>query len=226
MGMIKIDEPFSKPPKLPAFRELPAWDGDLDPSRGFAEISGVDLDGVEVDMYDVERLEVENCHLTATTLAHAIDELEVSLAGSLVERCDFSRLRLSVVRQSRLVGLKLTGTDFSGGSLRDVEFTDCRLHLTSFRMAELERVTFINCTFEDVDAYSAGFTDVTFPETRLNAFNLDQTRADRVDLREANLDGLKGLKRLDGFLIAEHQLPALAFQLADAVGLSIENTLA
>lgn len=224
MGMMKVNEPFAKPPKLSATRQQSPWDGDLDPSRGFAEISNARLDGVEVDLYDVERLEIENCQLVATMLAHAPAELEISIAGSTVERSDFSRLRLTVVRQSRLVGLKLTGTDLSAAAIRDVEFVDCRFHLTSFRMAELERVTFTNCTFEDVDAYSAGFTDVTFPETRLNAFNLDQTRAERVDLREANLDGLKGLNRLEGFLIAEHQLPALAFQLADAVGLSIEHT--
>ena len=225
MGMIKVDEPFAKPPKLSAVRQLPPWGGDLDPNRGFAEISDASLDGIEVDLYDLERLEIENGHLSATTMAHAHDELEISLAGSLVERCDLSRLRLTVVRQSQLVGLKLTGTDFSGGALRDVEFVDCMLHLTSFRMAELVRVTFTNCTFEDVDAYSAGLTDVTFPGSRLSALNLDQTSAQRVDLREAELDGLKGLSSLEGFLIAEHQLPALAFQLADAVGLSIEDTL-
>jgi len=225
MGMIKVKEPFAKAPKVGPARQQSPWAGELDPSRGFAEISNASLDGLEVDLYDVERLEIENCHLSATMLAHANDDLEISLAGSLVERSDLSRLRLTVVRQSRLVGLKLTGTDFSGAALRDVEFVDCMLHLTSFRMAELERVTFTNCTFEDVDAYSAGLRDVTFPQSRLNAFNLDQTRAERVDLREAELDGLKGLSRLEGFLIAEHQLPALAFQLADAVGLSIENTL-
>ncbi len=222
--MIRVNEPFTKTPKLRVVGQQPEWDGDLDPSRGFAEISNARLDGIEVDLYDIERLEIENSQLVATVLAHTTAELEISLAGSIVERSDLSRLRLTVVRQSRLVGLKLTGTDFSGAAIRDVEFVDCRLHLTSLRMAELERVTFTNCTFEDVDAYSAGLTDVTFPETRLNAFNLDQTRAERVDLREANLDGLKGLDRLEGFLIAEHQLPALAFQLADAVGLSIEST--
>lgn len=222
MGMIKVNEPFTKPPRLGAAGQQPDWSGDLDPNRGFAEISNASLDAIEVDLYDVERLEIEHGHLTATTLVHGPDELEISVAGSTVERCDLSRLRLTVVRQSRMIGLKLTGSDFSGAALRDVEFIDCMLHLTSFRMAELERVTFTNCTFEDVDAYSAGLVDVTFPESRLHAVNLDQTRAERVDLREAHLDGLKGLSRLEGFLIAEHQLPALAFQLADAVGLSIE----
>lgn len=222
MGMITVDEPFAKPPKLPAVRQQPAWDGELAPNRGFGEITNANLSDVEVDLYDIERLEIETSNLGATVLAYATDELEISVAVSTIERSDLSRLRLNVVRQSRLVGLKLTGTDFSGAAIRDVEFVDCMLHLTSFRMAELERVRFANCTFEDVDCYSAGLTDVTFPECRLSTFNLDQTRADRVDLREAELDGLKGLSRLDGFLIAEHQLPALAFQLADAVGLSID----
>ncbi len=224
MALIKVKEPFAKAPKVGAMRQLPPWDGALDSSRGFAEVSSADLDNAMVDLSDVERLDVEDCHLSATVLDSACDALEISLAGSLVERCDLSRFRFAVLRQSRLVGVKLTGTDFSGGMVRDVEFVDCMLHLTSFRMAELERVTFTNCVLEDVDAYSAGLTDVAFPESRLKVLNLDQTKAARVDLRHAQLDALKGLARLDGFLIAEHQLPALAHQLADAVGLGVEDS--
>lgn len=226
MPLIKVKEPFAKAPRLSAGRQLPSWDGALEPSRGFAEVSSAALDNVTVDLSDLERLDLEDCHLTATILDGAADELEISIAGSTVDRCDLSRLRLTVVRQSRFVGVKLTGTDFSGGMVRDVEFVDCMLRLSSFRMAELERVTFSNCIFEDVDAYSAGLIDVAFPESSLNALNLDQTRAVRVDLRHAQLDALKGLARLDGFLIAEHQVPLLAHQLADAVGLGIEDSRA
>lgn len=226
MGLIKVKEPFAKAPRLSAQRQLPSWDGAVEPSRGFAEISSADLDNVTVDLTDIERLDIEDCHLSTIILDNAPAELEISLAGSTVERCDLSRLRFTVVRQTRLVGVKLTGTDFSGGMVRDVEFVDCMFRLTSFRMAELERVTFTNCIFEDVDAYSAGLTDVAFAESSLTALNLDQTKAVRVDLRHAQLDALKGLARLGGFLIAEHQLPLLAHQLADAVGLGIEDSRA
>lgn len=224
VAMIKVKEPFSKVPKIPTVHQLVAWDGDLEPSRGFADISNADLENATIHLEDLERIDVEGCRLGATTFDSPSADLEISIAGTVVERSDLSRLRLTVVRQSRLIGVKLTGTDFSGSVLRDVEFVDCMLRLTSLRMAELERVTFTNCIFDDVDAYSAGLTDVSFPESRLNEFNLDQTTAVRVDLRHAQLDGLKGLNRLDGILIAEHQLPALAFQLAAAVGLAIEDS--
>lgn len=223
MPLIAVDEPFAKPPKIGAVRSRPTWDDAFEVSRGFGEISGADLEGADVDVMDVERLDLEDVRLATTTFSNVESELEIALVDSVVERCDLSRLRLHVVRKSRFAGVKLTGTDFSGGLLRDVEFVDCMLQLSSFRMTELERVTFRSCSFDDIDAYSATLTDVDFSESRLSSLNLDQTTAERVDFRNAQLDGLKGVAQLNGYLIAHHQLPALAYQLADAVGLSVDN---
>lgn len=223
MALLKIDEPFAKPAKLRALSSLLASDGAIEVSNGFGELSGVEVESAEVDLLDVDRFEIDGCRLIASALENVSAELEVSIASSMIERCDFSRRRVTVARQSRFVGVKLTGADFSGALVRDVEFVDCVLRLTSFRMAELERVTFRNCQLDDVDAYSAQLTDVGFAESRLRALNLDKTTATRVDLRLAQLEELVGLGRLDGYLISDHQLPALAYQLADAAGLAIED---
>ena len=223
MPLLKVDEPFAKPPKLRPLTSLLRWDGVVEASDGLSEFSGLEIESSEVDLSDVERLEVEGCRLTSTALENPRAELEISIAGSTIERCDLSRRRLTVVRQSRLVGVKLTGTDVSGALVRDVEFVDCVLRLTSFRMAELERVRFTNCQLDDVDAYRAELTDVSFPESNLRSLNIDKTEATRVDLRDAQLDDLIGLGRLDGFVISNHQLPALAHQLADAAGLAIAD---
>ncbi len=223
MAFVEVDEPFAKPPRMGAPIGRQRWDGSTESVDGFCHLSNVEIDGVDIDLDDVRRLEIEGCRFANSVLRDACAELELEVSASEIEACDLSRRRLSVVRRSRFVGVKLTGADFAGGYLSDVEFVNCVLRLTSFRMAELKRVTFTDCQLDDVDAYSARLTDVAFPGSRLHALNLDKTTAERIDLRDAELDGLSGLGRLDGFLVNELQLPALAYQLAHAAGLSIEQ---
>lgn len=76
---------------------------------------------------------------------------------------------------------------------------------------------------EDLDAYSAEFEDVIFHGSALFSFSVDRVAATRVDLRGCTALGLTGVGRLDGFLVSEDQLFALAPLLGDAVGLKIED---
>jgi len=114
-----------------------------------------------------------------------------------------------------------------GGTRSDVpalvtDFDGCVFRLANLRMVSLQRVAFIGCTIEDVDAYGADLEDVSFHDSTLSAFSIDQATATRVDLRRCTPLGLTAIARLDGFLISEAQLLALAPQLAAAAGLTIE----
>lgn len=224
MGFIKVDEPFAVEPRRadpkPTSRFTDQFD--IDGYDGIAEIGSVDLARLTLDVGDAHRLDISDSRLTAVSLRAADADLEAQLAGSVFEQSDLSRLRIRTARQSLFRGVKLVGTDFSDGVIQDCVFDECVLRLTNLRMATLRRVTFTNCTIEDMDAYSAQFEDVSFAGSRVESLSIDRVTSIRTDLRECEPLGLTGFNRLDGFLVSEHQLPALSYLLAASIGLGIE----
>lgn len=221
--MISVDEPFARPPRLVKPVTTSDWTPDSvgEADGGIVDVSSVHATGVAMEFGDAERVDLDGCQLSNVSAPGYQGELHIT--ASVVERSDLSRADLRLVRSSQLTGVKLVGTDFSGGLIRDTMFTDCVLRLANFRMATFERVAFHGCVFEDVDAYSTTFIDVDFAATGLQSFNIDHATAERVDLRECTAIDLAGIRRLDGFLVSEHQLPALTYQLAAAVGLGVED---
>ena len=130
----------------------------------------------------------------------------MALTESLIEGSDLSRLRTHSVTECRLNGANVVGTDFSGIVTRDTEFDGCVLRLANLRMSKLQRVAFVGCTIEDLDAHRAEFEDVSFDGSVLSSFSLARVAAERVDLRGCTTVGLRGVGRLDGLLVSEHQL--------------------
>lgn len=222
MGYMVVEEPFARPPERTEQGVAGDWsdtpvvvaDSDL------GELSWQKLDSATIDLAGLSRLEIDHCHLKNVTFDNS-EGTEVALAESIVEGSDLSRLQMLGVMECLLSGAKLVGADLSSSLIRDTGFDGCVLRLANLRMSTLQRVAFSGCTIEDLDAYSAEFEDVTFNDCTLSAFSIDRVAAARVDLRGCTTVGLTGIGRLDGFLVSEHQLFALAPQLADVAGLSV-----
>lgn len=87
-----------------------------------------------------------------------------------------------------------------------LDLDGCVLRLANLRMSKLRRVAFVGCTIEDLDAHRAEFEDVSFDGSVLSSFSLARVAAERVDLRGCTTVGLRGVGRLDGLLVSEHQL--------------------
>ena len=214
-----IEEPFARRPERAEPRVAGDWSDepvvvtDLD----LGELSWQRLESATVDVAGLSHIDIDHCHLKNVTFANA-EGTEVALTESVIERSDLSRLRMHSVTECRLDGAKLVGTDFSGILTRDTEFDGCVLRLANLRMSKLQRVAFVGCTIEDLDA-----EDVSFDDSALSAFSIDRVTATRVDLRGCTAVGLTGVGRLDGFLVSEHQLFALAPQLADVAGLTVHD---
>ena len=66
-------------------------------------------------------------------------------------------------------------------------------------------------------------TDVSFDGSRIERLNVDRLTADRVDLRGVTALSFDAVGRLDGCLVDESQLQMLAYELAAAVGLSVDT---
>ncbi|MDH3704650.1 MAG: pentapeptide repeat-containing protein [Acidimicrobiia bacterium] len=147
----------------------------------------------------------------------------IDLYRSRIERADLSRLRIGSIRECLLVGCKLTGTDLAGAPVADTVFENCMFTYTNLRMARLERVRLEGCVLEEADAYEARLVDVDLGDSRLVSLDIDRVIGERVDLRRATELGLRAIGRLDGWLIGEHQLPAMIYALAASAGLDIER---
>ncbi|MGB9359314.1 MAG: pentapeptide repeat-containing protein [Acidimicrobiia bacterium] len=223
MAYQSIAEPWARPPERTdpgvggTWSDVPALATDFD----LGELSWQRLDSAMIDLAGLARIEIEHCHLKNVTFANA-EGTEVALAESIIEGTDLSRLAMVSVTECLIGGAKLVGTSFSGNMIRDTEFDGCVFRFANLRMGILQRVAFVGCTIEDVDAYGADFEDVSFDDSTMSAFSVDQATATRVDLRGCALLGLTAIGRLDGFLVSDDQLFALAPQLAEAAGLTIE----
>ncbi|HTO00890.1 MAG TPA: pentapeptide repeat-containing protein [Microthrixaceae bacterium] len=210
---------------LPTVREPTATSvlsGQILPLDGEHRFDDVLLDGDEVSSGEFEELVIDSSIIRNLVLC---PDGPVTLDASWCrfESSDLSRAEVHQLRSSRLSDCKLVGTDFSNAALTDVIFERCLISLANFRMARLNRVRFKDCTLKELDAFEMVATDLTFDGSELNQVNVDRLNANRVDLRGARSLGLEGIGRLDGCLVAEHQLTDLIFQLAFAVGLGIET---
>ena len=191
--------------------------------RGWAELSETELSvSDDLDLAECSELEVNGSAVYGLALS-SVESMELEIRRSLLDGCDLSRVRVRSVIASRLTGCKLTGTDFSGTTISDTVFEGCVLRLVNLRMAKLNRVAFIDCVLDDVDAYEMEATDVGFAGSRLTSLNFDRLKAERVDLREATEVTLSTANRLSGCLVAEHQLPGLVYTLALATDINIER---
>lgn len=221
----EIEEPFAAVPRIPARRgtQSPSQPFVATPEDGLLELTGLNLDGDIIDLAGVEQLDIEDCDLRRVSFESVEGLTEIRVAQSVIEHTDLSRLRLRTVRQSRLLDAKLVGTDLSDGLVQDTVFLRCVLRIANLRMATFKRVAFTECQMVEVDAYRASLQHISFTESHIAQLNVDAAEAERVDLRGATALELSGASRLDGYLVSEAQLPALSYQLAAIVGLSIER---
>lgn len=226
MGWIEVTEPFARPPRRPGPRAAPrpaGGDAGVLIDRGMADLDGLALGSADaLDLTGCDEFELRDALLTGRSLTEPAG-LRVSAHRSTFDDCDLSRTTVGTIRRSRLVGCKLIGADLSGASVVDTVLERCNLRYANLRMASLLRVRFDQCLLDDVDGFELTAEDVSFPGSRLTAVNVDRLQATRVDLREASELALSGARRLAGCLVADHQLPALSYSLALAVGLDLEG---
>lgn len=221
MPWIDVTEPHARPPKLPRASPGRAT-ATLIAEDGWAELTDGVVNGDQLlDLPGLTELSIVDCQLTAVTLP---PNVEVELRRTTIDDGDLSQVRFRSMRGARLTGCKMVGTDLSATAVADTILTGCSLRLANLRMATLQRVAFVDCELRDVDAYQLAATDVSFDGSTLELVNVDALEAERVDLRGAAELSLKAASSLRGCLVAEHQLPALAYSLALAAGVDIESS--
>lgn len=223
MPWVDVHEPHATPPVVHAPTATHELDGVQHPESGEHRFDDIVLDGAVVELRSDADLTVESSIVRNVVLCPE-DPVELDASWCTFSYCDLSRADVRRLRASRLSDCKFVGTDFSDASVHDVVFERCMFTLASLRMARFERVRFDDCTLREVDAFELTATDVAFDGSDLDRVSVDRWRTNRVDLRGATSLHLEAVGRLEGCLVAEHQLEGIVYQLAFASGLGVERS--
>ena len=208
MPWVDVREPHAVVPVVDQSTASTPLDGMVQPVSGEHRFDDIVLDGDLVELGDYARLVLEYSSVQNLVLCPE-DSIELDASWCTFSYCDLSRGQVHRLRGSVLSDCKFMGTDFSDADVMDVVFERCVFSLASLRMARLRRVRFEDCTLSDVDAFELTATDVSFDGSELDKVNVDRLRATRVDLHGAQSLRLENVVRLEGVLVAEHQLPGL-----------------
>ena len=209
------------PPRAPDVAgDLPAADVEtvvadrlLDESR---------LDGADLSGRTLYNLKLRGSRLCGVDLGDAtlagIDAADVvvgegSWANAGIEQGVLVRVEVTAVRA--------TGARFAETVISDATFADCRLDLTSFRHAELERVAFRDCRLEEADFHGATLRSVRFERCVIAGATVENAMFDRCELRGCDLTDVAGVERLAGTRIPLPDVIQIAGLLAAAAGIDV-----
>jgi uncharacterized protein YjbI with pentapeptide repeats len=189
-------------------------------------------------------LRIENAHIELLD-AIGIHAENMSIDESILERVQFvqaklEKLGLSDVRlqgcdlsaakcadgswlRVHVKGGRLVGIDLSNTTLKDIIFEDCKLDLANFRSSKLTRVQFIGCHLQETDFQMATLTNVAFTSSELKKVAFSRATLNRVDARTSQLFDIRGWDSLKGLTLDASQLMAIAPELANELGLLIED---
>ena len=228
MPWVEVTEPWAKPPRWREPAPATTWAGPLEVDRAWAELAGVTVEpGADLELSAVTELSISDSAVAGATLTPTdlggAGELALEIHRSRLDDCDLSGTAIRSLQSSTLQGCKVIGIDLAGATVSDVTFERCLFRYANLRMARLRRVRFDGCRLDDIDGYRLDAEDVSLPGCELSGVNLDQLQASRLDLRHATELGFSTISRLDGCLMAEHQLVALAPALAMAAGVDVER---
>jgi len=125
------------------------------------------------------------------------------------------------VRRVAVAGARLTGAQWSAGTIADATFRDCRADLATFAGTTFDRVVFEDCLLAQADFRDALLRSVRFERCDLTEADLAGLRVDRVELRGCTLDGVAGIERLRGAAMPWADVVGHAGVLAAALGIRV-----
>ncbi len=215
-------------PREPAAPDLPA---DLTPGTldvhdlvdggGYESLAFTDLD---LSDREVTGVEIEACRYGNVNLSQA--RLRRSLIRDVVfDRCDLANLRALDCTLTRVAvsASRMTGLSFIDNHLRDVTFDGCRIDLSSFRASKFDDVVFTGCRMEQADFADADLRGARFEGCDLTGAQFSAARMTGARLSRCELTEINGVTSMRGAIVTSADAVALAFILAGALGITIED---
>lgn len=215
-------------PRLPAEPDLPAEftpaslpGADLDDGaiRELLAYAEQDLSGREAAGAEIEACTFANVNLSHVTLRRGL------IRDVRFEGCDLANLRAldSSLTRVALLRSRMTGLALLDDHLRDVRFEGCRIDLASFRMSKFEDVLFTGCRLEQADFTEADLRGARFEDCNLTGAQFSGARMTGTRLARCELTEINGVTSLRGAVITSADAVTLAYILANALGIAIED---
>jgi uncharacterized protein YjbI with pentapeptide repeats len=126
-----------------------------------------------------------------------------------------------VLRRVTVTGARMTGVQWTRGSIADVVFRDCRIDLATFAGTTFERVVFEGCMLAQVELREALLRSVRFDHCDLTEADLNGLRIDGCELRSCTLDGVAAAERLRGATMPWGDIVGHAGVFAAALGIRL-----
>ena len=96
------------------------------------------------------------------------------------------------LRRVAVSGARLTGVQWTAGTIADAVLRDCRIDLATFAGTTFERTVFDGCRLAQADFRDALLRSVRFDHCDLSGADLTGVRLDRCELRRARWTGSWG----------------------------------
>lgn len=201
--------------------ELTAYDGDLEPDGDFdsLELRDLDLSGQNAENARFLDCRLIGCVLDDVVLSHA-QIADTVLAGVRAHALDAVE---SAWRDVAVTGCRLGSVTAYAAQLTRVRITGGKLDYVNLRDATLTDVVIEDCTLGELDLVGARLVRVRLDRCRVGQLDVTRATLDRVDLRGAELAGIRGIDHLRGAVITPEQLADLAPALADHLGLTVSD---
>src|SRR5918999_693263 len=147
----------------------------------------------------------------------------LKLIDVVIERGNLANLVAPepTLRRVTVTGARLTGVQWTRGSITDVVFRDCRIDLATFAGTTFERVAFDGCLLAQAEFREALLRSVRFDHCDLSEADLTGLRIDRCELRSCALDGVTALERLRGAAMPWGDLVGHAGLFAATLGIRV-----
>ncbi|GGJ90291.1 hypothetical protein GCM10010123_20120 [Pilimelia anulata] len=211
-----------QPPTVPAALTravLPDHDLDHEVSFDRVEFDGLDLTGRRAG-----GVQFEECRLARTNLAETVLDRS-QFSECVAEQANWANLKAtkSTLLRCRLSGLRLTGLHWVDGGLRDVTIAECRVDLASFRFSSFSAVLFEDCVLTGADFTGAKLGGARFVGCDLTGARFPEAQLKGAEFSRCTLADIDGITNFAGAVIDSHDLIALSYTLAGALGIQIRG---
>jgi uncharacterized protein YjbI with pentapeptide repeats len=187
------------------------------------DVTGVELRDVDCSASALDGVSFLGCRFVATRFT-GTTIMNAHLLDVAFVRCDLAGVNLSETSFMRVHfdDCRVSSGDLSRAEIRSVLFAGSRLDDVNLRHTRLEAVKFHDCNLVASDFMGATLTDVAFGGSDVSRAEFSQCAMQRVDLRRARVEGLRGVRSLAGATLSLDQAMTLAPALASAVGLVVK----
>jgi fluoroquinolone resistance protein len=148
----------------------------------------VTFSGLSLANETIEGIEFEECEFNKCSFVNCVFEACKFLDCKFVE-CRMSAIKPSHSRfveakfsTSQVIGFDWTKADV----IEDLEFTECKLNYSNFRLAKPPRIKMIKCEAKEVDFIETDLTDGVFTGT-----DFENSRFFKTNLTNADFKGAK-----------------------------------